>query len=153
MAHLVRPVSGGPQLHIPARELRGSLLVQGCRLSSQPLPKSMQPLSGPLGGGEGETGCFHCRSRALEPLGTQLGKQALTFLCLTAAMLPWNECGTWILTNESQSGSASPCPVTPGMDLGLWKLLLPHPQNGVGSQKALIMVTLGPTRMGRMSRE
>lgn len=41
-------------------------------------------------------------------------------------MVLWKECGTWVLTNESKSGSASPCSVTLGMDLGLQKLLFPH---------------------------
>ena len=92
---------------------------------------------------------FPLQVRAEEPLGTQLGRQALIFLCSPAATVLWNEYGTWVLTNESKSGSASPCSVT--LDTG--KLLLPHPLNEVGFQKALVAVTLEPTRMGCRSKE
>lgn len=93
--------AGGKEWLTWSTQYRGATAAHPCPwdawLPSGPGVQTVRPASSQKhaaalwttgGGWEGETGCFHCRSRALEPLGTQLGKQALTFLCLTAAMLP-----------------------------------------------------------------
>lgn len=74
-----------------------SLPLQGCRLSpapTSPLPKCLQLVSGPLGEGGERPATFTASTGTKESQGTQLGRQTLSSLCLTAAMVPWQD--SWV---------------------------------------------------------